>query len=70
MNFNEIKRMAKGMGINTFGIKKLDVIRAIQREENNIECYGTQRVDICHEDACLWRNECISLNHSGHTPLK
>ena len=41
MNFNEIKRMAKGMGINTFGMKKTDVIRAIQRAENNIECYGT-----------------------------
>lgn len=63
MNFNEIKRIAKGMGINTFGMKKLDVVRAIQRAENNIDCYGTQRVNTCHEDECLWRNDCISLNH-------
>ena len=70
MNFNEIKRIAKGMGINTFGMKKLDVVRAIQREENNIDCYGTQRVNTCHEDACLWRNDCISLDQTRKASLK
>lgn len=69
MNSNEAKSMAKGMGINTRGMKKLDVIRAIQRAENNIECYGTQRVDMCNEDACLWRNDCISPNKSRYNPL-
>jgi len=63
MKFNEIRNMAKGMGINTYGMKKTDVVRAIQREENNIDCYATQRVDICNEEACLWRNDCIALNH-------
>jgi hypothetical protein len=38
MNFNEIKRMAKGMDINTYGMKKADEIRSIQRVENNIDC--------------------------------
>jgi hypothetical protein len=70
MNFNEIKRIAKGMGINTYGMKKTDVIRAIQRAENNIECYGTQRVDMCDEDACLWRNDCISLDQARKADLK
>jgi hypothetical protein len=70
MNFNEIKRIAKGMGINTFGMKKADVVRAIQPEENNIDCYATQRVDICNEKACLWRNDCISLNHIKNNSLK
>ena len=70
MNFNEIKRMAKGMGINTRGMKKTDVIRSIQRAENNIECYGTQRVDMCDEDACLWKNDCISLDQTRKANLK
>ena len=61
MNFNEIRKMAKNMSINTYRMKKMDMIRAIQRAENNIECYGTQRVENCHEDGCLWRNECFSL---------
>jgi hypothetical protein len=62
MNFNEIKKMAKGMGINTYGMKKVEVIRSIQRAENNIDCYGTDRVETCDENECLWRDDCLSLN--------
>jgi hypothetical protein len=36
--------MAKAMGINTYGMKKTEVIRSIQRAEHNIDCYGTDRV--------------------------
>ncbi len=64
MNLNDTKKMAKGMGINTYGMKKIDVVRAIQRAENNIDCYGTERVDTCHEDGCLWRNDCLSLSRN------
>jgi len=66
MNFNAIRKMATTMNINTYRMKKIDIIRAIQRAENNIECYGTQRVNNCHEDACLWRDDCLSANHKGH----
>jgi len=63
MNFNEIRTMAKSMGINTNKMKKTEVIRSIQQAENNIECYGTPRVDHCNETACLWRGDCLSLNN-------
>lgn len=62
MRFHEIKRMAKGMDINTYRMKKTDMIREIQRAENNIECYGTERIGNCQEEACLWRSDCLSLN--------
>jgi len=55
MNFGEIKKMARDMGLKTYGMKKTDMVRAIQRAENNIECYGTERVETCHEDASLFR---------------
>jgi len=58
----KIRKMAKNMGVNTNRMKKTDIIRAIQRKENNIDCYGTPRVEFCHEQACLWRNDCLSLN--------
>jgi hypothetical protein len=69
MRFNEIQKKAKGMNINTFHMKKTDMIRLIQRSEHNIECYGTDRVIICNEDGCLWRVDCLSLNEisrQGH----
>ncbi len=62
MKFSEIQKMAKKIGINTFQMKKTTMILAIQRVENNIECYGTPRVNHCQELTCLWRDDCLSLN--------
>jgi len=62
MDFKEIRKQAKNMGINLFQKNKMEIIRSIQREENNIDCYGRPRVEFCQEQACLWRNDCLSLN--------
>jgi hypothetical protein len=65
MKFHEIRNMAKGMGIKKYNnMKKIDLIRAIQRAENNIACYGTQRVDSCQEETCLWKSDCLALNNA------
>jgi hypothetical protein len=67
VKYSEIQKMAKTMGINTYQMKKNDVILAIQRAENNIECFGTGRVDYCQELSCLWREDCVSLNKSNQS---
>jgi len=64
VKYSEIQKMAKNMGINTYQMKKNDIILAIQRAENNIECFGTVRVEYCQELSCLWRDDCASLNKS------
>jgi hypothetical protein len=70
MNFNEIRKMAKNMNITAHGMKKIDLIRSIQRAENNTDCYGTDRVETCYEDTCLWRDDCLSLNSKKGNLLK
>lgn len=62
MNYNKIRKMAKEMGIKTHQAKKTDLILSIQRKENNIDCFGTPRVDYCNEEICLWRDDCVSTN--------
>jgi hypothetical protein len=63
MKFQEIRDMAKGMGIKKYNsMKKGDLIRAIQKAENNMACFGTRRVDHCQEETCLWRTDCLALN--------
>ncbi len=37
MRFQEIREIAKDMGVGTYRMKKTDLVRTIQREENNIE---------------------------------
>jgi hypothetical protein len=63
MKLQEIQKMAKGMGVRTYKTKKADLIRMIQREENNIDCYGTDRVGYCQEESCSWRIDCVALNN-------
>jgi hypothetical protein len=64
MKFQEIQKMAKGMGVNTYRTTKTDLIRTIQRQEDNIDCYGTDRVGYCFEESCAWRDDCLALNNS------
>ena len=59
MKLNDIRKMAKSMNINTYRMKKKDIIHAIQRREHNIECYGTDRVKSCNEETCIWRDDCL-----------
>jgi hypothetical protein len=70
MNFNEIRKIAKAMNINIYHMKKSDMIRTIQRAENNLECYGTERVGHCHENTCLWKDDCLSDSHYLHANPK
>ena len=59
MNFNDVKKLAKKMNINTYRLKRSDVIRSIQRAEKNIDCFATDRAIICNEMNCLWRDDCL-----------
>lgn len=64
MKINDVRKMAKGMHINTYGMKKEDIIRAVQLSENNVECFATERVGYCNEDKCSWRGDCLSINNN------
>ncbi|HHO76840.1 MAG TPA: hypothetical protein ENN05_10495 [Deltaproteobacteria bacterium] len=58
MKLQDIRKMAKNMGINS-GSKttKQDLIRSIQEKEGNFTCYKTRSE--CHEMDCLWRDDCL-----------
>ena len=59
MNMNEIKNIAKARGLSPGRYKKADLIRAIQREEGNESCFDTGQADVCGQDQCLWRDDCL-----------
>jgi len=61
MKYNDIRRMAKGLNVNTYHMKKPDVIRSIQSAEDNIPCFATDRAGNCPEGTCLWRSDCLSI---------
>ncbi|MFZ2448304.1 MAG: hypothetical protein WAW37_18245 [Syntrophobacteraceae bacterium] len=59
MKIQEIRTIAKSLGINSFGKSKTDLIREIQRKEGNFDCYGTAEQD-CDQLQCLFRAPCLS----------
>lgn len=58
MKMQELRAIAKGMGINSFGKTKADLIREIQRAEGNFDCYGSAR-DFCDQEDCAFRESCL-----------
>ncbi|MEJ5348631.1 MAG: hypothetical protein WHS46_08070 [Desulfosoma sp.] len=59
MKMQEIRAKAKALGINSFGKKKADLIREIQRAEGNFDCFGTAQ-GYCDQEECCFRNLCLA----------
>jgi hypothetical protein len=62
MKMNEIRSLAKSLGINSFGKSKVELIKEIQSKQGNFDCYGTA-VDYCDQLECLFREPCLSEKH-------
>lgn len=58
MKMNEIRALAKSLGVNSFGKSKTELIKEIQRKEGNFDCFGTAE-DFCDQQECVFRAECI-----------
>lgn len=64
MNIKEIVSIAKSRGIQPGKIKpgklnKTSLIRTIQLEEGNFDCYGTAYNGECDQLQCGWRADCL-----------
>jgi len=59
MKLQEVKNIAKKMGIKAGSMKKEEFIRAIQKAEGNAECFATEHVKVCGQVNCLWREDCL-----------
>ncbi len=58
MKMNEIRALAKSLGVNSFGKSKTELIKEIQRKEGNFDCFGSAE-DFCDQQKCVFREECI-----------
>jgi hypothetical protein len=59
MKMQEVREKAKTLRLKIFGMKKVDLIRAIQSEEGNTSCFQTG-VESCDQTDCWWRSICLS----------
>ena len=59
MTINQVREIAKKLGINTARMTKADIIRAIQRAEGNFDCFGSAWDGYCDQATSLWREDCL-----------
>ena len=59
MNMQEIRAIAKGHGVKSARMSKLNLVHAIQRVEGNFDCFATASEGYCDQDGCIWRDDCF-----------
>jgi|ETNmetMinimDraft_26_1059896.scaffolds.fasta_scaffold181115_1 hypothetical protein len=63
MELEELRSLAQAEGIiraNSFCTRK-NLIRAIQRERDQRDCFMTDERFLCHDVNCEWKNDCKRL---------
>ena len=58
MNMNQVKEVAKDRGVIPGKMRKEALIRAIQVQEGNPQCFNTDFSQACEQEQCLWRGDC------------
>jgi DNA-binding IscR family transcriptional regulator len=58
MKLQEIKEIAQRLEIPVKKMTKAELIRAIQKKEENNQCFETGTAAECGQDKCLWINDC------------
>ena len=62
MNVQEIRELARTRGLRPRNLNKRELIRSIQREEGNFDCFATAFDGNCDQEDCLWRKDCFSAS--------
>lgn len=65
MNIEEVCSIAKSQGIHPGKLSKIGLIRMIQSEEGNFDCFATAYAGICDQANCIWRNDCFEAARAG-----
>jgi hypothetical protein len=58
MTVKEIQGIAEKMGLKASKMKKAELVRMIQKTENNTPCFQTGAASSCGQENCLWLTDC------------
>jgi hypothetical protein len=59
VKLQEIRAIAKQYQINSSSLSKTQLIREVQRQEGNFDCFATACGGECDQLACMWRKDCF-----------
>lgn len=65
MKLGDVRSIAKSRGVHPGKLSKTELIRAIQADEGNFDCFATAYGGDCDQITCLWRPDCIDTAMKG-----
>jgi hypothetical protein len=65
MEMTELRSIAINIGIKPGKLNKEKLIKTIQRQEGNFDCFATAVNSFCDQDDCLWRKDCFASIRKG-----
>jgi hypothetical protein len=60
MKMDQVRSIAKSYSIKPDNLSKAELIRTIQTEEGNFDCFATASGGECDQVNCLWREDCFA----------
>lgn len=60
MNMQEVRGVAKELGVKTSRMTKVNLIKAIQIAEGNFSCFASAAGGDCDQLNCIWRADCFA----------
>ncbi len=67
MRIEEVRSLARHRGLKPGKLNKVDLIRLLQREEGNFDCFATAVDGVCDQAGCLWREDCFAAARRLHS---
>ena len=65
MKIQRVREIARERGLQPGKAEKEELIRTIQRQEGNFDCFATAYDGTCDQTGCLWREDCFATARSG-----
>jgi hypothetical protein len=60
MKLEDVRTIAKSHGIKPGHLSKTELIKVIQTDEGNFDCFATAYNGVCDQEDCLWREDCLT----------
>lgn len=65
MKLDDIRTIARNRDIKPGRLNKTELVRNIQRQEGNYDCFATAAINSCGQNGCLWREDCTASQKSS-----
>jgi hypothetical protein len=65
MKLDQVRVVAKSLGIHPGKLPKAELIKSIQLAEGNFDCFASASNGVCSQMDCIWREDCFDSAHKG-----